>query len=714
MDLFKKKNSEIPITDSQQTFQTDLLDSQGSLDGVLSSQENILESNPILAKKIVPADDSIDEDPVRGKWERSHEFVFALAGCAIGLGNVWRFPYLCYKYGGGSFMVAYLFFLFLVGVPMLMLEVTMGQFMSRGGIEVWNMVPISKGIGFATLLVVVYINIYYIVILAWTLFYFFKSVVALFTGHLPWTSCDFKGASECCSNIYNGSTLIAPEGCSGDPIYPEAEYFSNNVLNITSGIDETGGMNWTLFGFLILAWVIVFSMVYKGVKSTGKAAYVTSTFPLLVLMALVIRGVTLDGAYNGLKYYITPDLDKLAQADTWMAAASQIMFSYSLCQGSLTSLGSYNKWSFNSIKWTVKLSFLNSFASMFAGIAIFSILGHLSSQTGIPIEKVADKGPGLAFIAYPRALSTLRGSAIWNTLFFLMLIMLGIASQCAQVEGMITTIVDLKQNFFKATKPIRRQLFVALACFVCFLLALPMVLNSGMYYFQLMDSYGASGMALMIITILEVVSVAWIYGADKYYDDLEEMCYLSRARGRKNKKSNPKKQGWRLFKYIWKFITPSVLLLCLIYSIATFEGPSYDSLVTGHYEYPTIGWVIAFGLVCSTVCCIPIYALILLCKIKASGNSYKIMFEPEYPADHPRMIMTSSSGHYYQIHSPQDGVKESSRSENIVKDVYQNDTIVKESDGKEFDGNFNDNIHKQRLNSISSPDLANDNSYNVV
>merc|ERR1712131_20086 len=95
---------------------------------------------------------------------RSHEFVFALAGCAIGLGNVLRFPYLCYKYGGGSFLVAYLFVLFLVDVPMLKLEVTMGQFMSRGGIEVWNMVPISKGIGFATLLVVVYINIYYIVI----------------------------------------------------------------------------------------------------------------------------------------------------------------------------------------------------------------------------------------------------------------------------------------------------------------------------------------------------------------------------------------------------------------------------------------------------------------------------------------------------------------------------------------------------------------------
>ena len=88
----------------------------------------------------------IKSDQVRDKWTHSHEFVFAVAGCAIGLGNVWRFPYLCYKYGGGSFLIPYLFFLFAVGVPLMMMEITMGQFMSLGGIEAWNMVrlPLSQ------------------------------------------------------------------------------------------------------------------------------------------------------------------------------------------------------------------------------------------------------------------------------------------------------------------------------------------------------------------------------------------------------------------------------------------------------------------------------------------------------------------------------------------------------------------------------------------
>ena len=81
-----------------------------------------------------------EQEQARDKWTHSHEFVFAVAGCAIGLGNVWRFPYLCYKYGGGSFLIPYLFFLFAVGVPLMMMEITMGQFMSLGGIEAWNMV----------------------------------------------------------------------------------------------------------------------------------------------------------------------------------------------------------------------------------------------------------------------------------------------------------------------------------------------------------------------------------------------------------------------------------------------------------------------------------------------------------------------------------------------------------------------------------------------
>ena len=436
--------------------------------------------------------------------------------------------------------------------------------------------------------------------------------------------------------------LEKPENCTGEnAILPEAEYFSNVVLEITSGIEESGGMNWVLCGYLVLAWVICFVMVFRGAKSTGKAAYITATFPLVILMILVGRGVTLDGAIIGLKYYFIPKWDKLLKAETWMAAAGQILFSYAVCQGSLTSLGSYNKWSFNSIKWTVKLSFLNSFASMFAGVAIFSILGNLSHTMDIPIEEVADKGPGLAFIAYPRALANLPGSAVWNVLFFLMLLMLGTASQCAEVEGMIAMMVDLGGNYFKSSKPRRRQIFVAIACFGCFIMALPMVLRSGMYYFQLMDGYGASGIALMIIAICEVVAVAWIYGVDKYYKNLEEMCYHSRARLGKGGKTNPHAKPWIVFKYIWKYITPTVMLIALVYNFAKLSPPSYESVVTGVYSYPPVGLGLAVFLVLSSILLIPMYTVYIVVKTKRGmvksatyGDVWNYLITMQLPEDH--------------------------------------------------------------------------------
>jgi SNF family Na+-dependent transporter len=654
----KEIQSEASITDSG------IADSDETLNTFLDSNDSIL-----LAKKQgvngASTEDAMSDKSMesssdisingRQKWTKSHEFVFALAGCAIGLGNVWRFPYLCYKYGGGSFMVAYLFFLLIVGVPMLMLEVTIGQFMSRGGIEAWNMVPLFKGIGFASLVIVIYMNIYYIVILAWILNYFVQTIITLFTsgfnGTVPWSSCfdsnNVKNfwASECCSSNYakdsdNNTVLEVPENCTAEAILPEAEYFSYKVLKVSSGIDDFQGMNWELFGYLVLAWVIVGLCVYRGAKSTGKAAYITATFPLVVLVALVVRGVTLPGAVEGLKYYVIPDPKKLVEPETWMAAASQILFSFSLCQGALTSLGSYNKWSFNAIRWTAKLAFLNSFASMFAGLAIFSILGHLSHSMGVTIDEVADKGPGLAFIAYPRALSSLEfGPAFWNMMFFLMLFMLGIATQCAAVEGMITTIVDLMPNFFIPSKPIRRQIFVGLGCFTCFILALPMVTKSGVYFFQLMDSYGASGISLMLITILQVTVISWIYGIDKFFNDLKEMCYESRRIRGVHKKTDPFKAPWLGLKYIWKYATPLSLTIALIYNFTDIKSPTYESRVTGIYEYPAIGCAIAVFLVLSSLMTIPIFAIIFVIKRKRNGEKidFKSLTESSLPADHPYM-----------------------------------------------------------------------------
>ena len=222
----------------------------------------------------------------------------------------------------------------------MVMELSMGQFMSLGGIEVWNMIPIAKGVGYACLMLDIWMNVYYIVILAWTLFYFVQAA----TGHSPWSSCDNDFNGACCSSTYGlNGTLLIPEGCTGEPQLPESEYWFKRTLNISSGVDHPGDLRWELVGGLLVLWLVVFLCVFKGIKSTGKAAYVTASLPIFMLLFLVVRGLSLPGASIGLRYFITPSLQKAMNAEVWVMAGSQVLFSYVCGQGVLSSLGSFNK-----------------------------------------------------------------------------------------------------------------------------------------------------------------------------------------------------------------------------------------------------------------------------------------------------------------------------------------------------------------------------------
>lgn len=222
----------------------------------------------------------------------------------------------------------------------MIMEVSMGQFMSLGGIEVWNMMPIAKGVGYACLILDLWMNVYYIVILSWALFYFVQAL----SGHSPWSSCDNDFNGPCCSAVYGpNGTLVTPGGCTGEPQLPESEYWFQRTLNISSGVDDTGDLRWELVSALIFLWIVVFFCVFKGIKSTGKAAYVTSSLPIIMLLFLVVRGISLPGASIGIKYFLTPNLEKAMNAEVWVMAGSQVMFSYVCGQGVLSSLGSFNK-----------------------------------------------------------------------------------------------------------------------------------------------------------------------------------------------------------------------------------------------------------------------------------------------------------------------------------------------------------------------------------
>nr|XP_021140423.1 sodium- and chloride-dependent GABA transporter 2 isoform X4 [Columba livia] len=440
---------------------------QGGMDyrvpGAVSNGETV-SSHPIMEKEKEEKDQTLE----RGQWNNKLEYVLSVAGEIIGLGNVWRFPYLCYKNGGGAFFIPYLIFLFTCGIPVFFLETALGQYTSQGGVTAWRRIcPLFEGIGYASQVIVVLLNFYYIVVLAWALFYLFSS----FTIDLPWGSCDHEWNTGNCMELQKAnSTLNVTNENATSPVI---EFWERRVLKISDGIQHLGSLRWELALCLLLAWIICYFCIWKGVKSTGKVVYFTATFPYLMLVVLLIRGVSLPGASQGILFYLYPDLSRLGDPQVWMDAGTQIFFSYAICLGCLTALGSYNKYHNNCYRDCVALCFLNSGTSFVAGFAIFSILGFMAEEQGVPIAEVAESGPGLAFIAYPRAVVMLPFSPLWACFFFLMVVLLGLDSQFVCVESLVTAIVDMYPTIFR--KKNRRETLILLVSILSFLVGLVML-----------------------------------------------------------------------------------------------------------------------------------------------------------------------------------------------------------------------------------------------
>uniref|UniRef100_A0A8C2L4J2 Transporter n=1 Tax=Cyprinus carpio TaxID=7962 RepID=A0A8C2L4J2_CYPCA len=549
-----------------------------------------------------PEDEAEGKAPQREKWASKLDFVLSVAGGFVGLGNVWRFPYLCYKNGGGAFLIPYFIFLFGGGLPVFFLEVALGQFTSEGGITCWGkLCPIFTGIGYASIVIVSLLNIYYIVILAWGLYY----LLQCFQHELPWARCRHSwNTANCVEDTVrkNKSLWLSANVTSLTNLTsPVTEFWERNVLSISSGIDEVGGLKWELALCLLAVWIICFFCIWKGVKSTGKVVYFTATFPFLMLIVLLVRGVTLPGAAEGIKFYLYPNLTRLKDPEVWIDAGTQIFFSYAICLGAMTSLGSYNKYKYNCYRDCMLLGCLNSGTSFVSGFAIFSVLGFMAQEQGVAIADVAESGPGLAFIAYPKAVTMMPLPTVWAILFFIMLLLLGLDSQFVEVEGQITSLVDLYPSLLR--KGYRREIFIAVICVISYLLGLTMVTKGGMYVFQLFDYYAASGVCLLWVAFFECVAVAWVYGADNFYDAIEDMIGY-------------RPNGW--MKWSWMLITPVLCVGCFVFSLVKYKPLTYNKF----YEYPDwsigLGWALALA----SMICIPMMVVIKI--IQSDGSLIEV------------------------------------------------------------------------------------------
>ncbi|KAM5138262.1 sodium- and chloride-dependent glycine transporter 2 [Mantella aurantiaca] len=407
----------------------------------------------------------------------------------------------------------------LAGIPIFLLEVSLGQFASQGPISVWKAIPALQGCGIAMLIISVLIAIYYNIIMCYTLFYLFASLVYV----LPWASCtnpwntpDCKDKdrllldsciigeqpriqiknSTFCMTAYPNLTMVnfTTQG-NKSFVSGSEEYFKYNMLKISAGIEYPGEIRWPLVFSLFLAWVIVYASLAKGIKTSGK-------------ICSALRG-KYDHTHTEINMMVS-------------------------CQ-------------------------------------------HLSADESIVCGESTVICPGIAFVVYPEALTRLPLSPFWAIIFFLMLLTLGLDTMFATIETIVTSVSDEFPKYLRTHKP----LFTLVCCLAFFIMGFPMITQGGIYMLQLVDTYAAS-YSLVIIAIFELVGISYIYGLQRFCEDIEMMIGF---------------QPNRFWKVCWAFVTPTILTFILCFSFYQWEPMTY-----GSYHYP--GWSMVLGwlmLACSVI-----------------------------------------------------------------------------------------------------------------
>ncbi|KAM5264546.1 sodium-dependent dopamine transporter [Ctenodactylus gundi] len=518
------------------------------------------------------------EAPQRETWGKKIDFLLSVIGFAVDLANVWRFPYLCYKNGGGAFLVPYLLFMVIAGMPLFYMELALGQFNREGAAGVWKICPVLKGVGFTVILISLYVGFFYNVIIAWALHYFFSS----FTKELPWTHCNNSWNSPNCTDAPTGNASDGPNATFGTT--PAAEYFERGVLHLheSQGIGDLGPPRWQLTACLLLVIVLLYFSLWKGVKTSGKVVWITATMPYVVLTALLLRGLTLPGAFEGIRAYLSVDFHRLCESSVWIDAATQVCFSLGVGFGVLIAFSSYNKFTNNCYRDAILTTSINSLTSFSSGFVVFSFLGYMAQKHNVPIGDVAKDGPGLIFVIYPEAIATLPLSSAWAVVFFTMLLTLGLDSAMGGMESVITGLIDEFQLLQR-----HRELFTLGIVVGTFLLSLFCVTNGGIYVFTLLDHF-AAGTSILFGVFIEAIGVAWFYGVRQFSDDIKQMT------------GQRPSLYWRL---CWKLVSPCFLLFVVVVSVVTFRPPHY-----GAYIFPdwanALGWLIAT----SSMAMVPVYA----------------------------------------------------------------------------------------------------------
>ncbi len=508
---------------------------------------------------------------IRERWASRPAFVMAAIGSAVGLGNLWRFPYIAAQNGGGAFLVPYFIAVLTAGIPLMILEYGLGQAMQGAAPAAFKKLHRRfEWLGWFALAISTVIVIYYAAIMAWSWRYLWAS----FTQ-------EWGGTKD------------------------EAVAFFSREIERTDKFGDIWGLSVPLMIGLALTWACIYWIIHRGVHRVGRIVMITVPLPVILLLILVIRGITLPHAGAGLNFYLNPTWDALKKPATWLAAYGQVFFSLSLGFGILIAYASYMPKKQDISNNAFITSFGNALVSFMAGFAVFSVLGYFAAVTSPAagamtdgaasisqevaatqdepgsasleegaappspasedlatvaakpaptresVEKTAGKpGASLAFIVYPAAINTLppilgpHTAKIFGVIFFITLLSLGIDSAFSLVEAAVAGVHD-------KWPAVRRPVITAIICTGCFLLGLLFITDAGPLWLGVVDHW-CNNYGLVIVVLLQCLVVGWFVDTTRLTDAINE--------------------GAEIRVGLWwiaciKVITPAILITLLVLSV---------------------------------------------------------------------------------------------------------------------------------------------------
>mmetsp|Transcript_2640 Transcript_2640/g.5567 ORF Transcript_2640/g.5567 Transcript_2640/m.5567 type:complete len:704 (-) Transcript_2640:111-2222(-) len=439
----------------------------------------------------------VGKDEGRERWSSRIAFFFAAVGSAVGFGNVWRFPQLAADYGGGAFLIPYLIALFIIGIPILFLEISLGQFHQTGDVGVFGSINARlRGVGLSSVACAYMLVCYYTMLIAWVINAFFDS----FTSNSPWNNEDL-----------NGDDAVG--------------YFFNDIIGMSTVWDSTDlrptRLVWKNVGYAFLAWLIIYLCVAWGLKWTGRITYFTMGLPIVLLFVFLGTAVSLPGSEDGIQKYIGEwDMSVLVDSpDVWSRAVTQIFFSLSVTFGVMTAYGSHCKKTEPAFANSCVVACSNCLFSFISGFAVFAALGHLA-YLNPDADWPTYESFGLVFGTWPVVLNTLPGGVHWVRLLFVDLFLLGLDSAFSLLEGVLTVVRDTVRFQDKS-----KFVVAGVACLTAWFVGWMYATDAGLFFLDVIDFY--INFVMLLVGFFESFSVGWIYGIEKSIDVLGAPTVLS-------------------------------------------------------------------------------------------------------------------------------------------------------------------------------------------